>query len=140
LERIQNAAGFAIQDMANVHQLVHLVLWNKFFFALAWILTAEKLKPELIAPVGLVMTLENLIALVPTWTMGSYTRSIRNRAINIAAASPEAPTVEATHSILGNQIMDRTLGAILVGLVLLSICWIYVIILGWADFRARCFR
>jgi hypothetical protein len=107
---------------------------------LAWILTAEKLKPELIAPVGFVMTLENLIALVPAWTMGSSTRSIRNRATTIAAAAPEAPTVQATHSILGNQIMDRALGAILVGLVLLSICWIYVIILGWADFRAQWFR
>jgi hypothetical protein len=63
-------------------------------------LTAEKLKPGFIAPVGVVMTLENLIAVVATWP----------------------------------------LGAILVGLMLLSICWIYVIILGWADFRARCFR
>jgi hypothetical protein len=40
------------------------------FFASAWILTVEKLKPGFIAPVGFVTTLENLIAVVATWPLG----------------------------------------------------------------------
>jgi hypothetical protein len=108
------------------------ISWFTWYFginfgALAWILTAEKLKNEWIIPVCTIMTLENLIALGPASIVYFYTLSIRNRGGEISTALSHPPvTPDAMNRILGKNIMDVTAWAIVVGLIILSVGWVWI--------------